>query len=48
MITHEYTIIKGFAADSPPEALTSVQTLGEDHSVVIEDDQPVSIQDGQA
>ncbi|GAB7366090.1 hypothetical protein MBLNU230_g7655t1 [Neophaeotheca triangularis] len=43
VITHEYTIIKGFAADTSAEALENVQTMGNDHSVVIEDDQPMSI-----
>ena len=45
IITHEYSLIKGFAAKASETALDIVQTLGEQHDVVIEADQTVSIND---
>ncbi|KIM98838.1 hypothetical protein OIDMADRAFT_19873 [Oidiodendron maius Zn] len=43
MITHEYKLIKGFAAKAPAKILESVQTWGNDYHAVIEEDQMVSI-----
>ena len=41
-ITHEYTIIKGFAVQAPAAALETMQTWGNDHSVRIEEDEVIS------
>ncbi|KAF2097602.1 hypothetical protein NA57DRAFT_77855 [Rhizodiscina lignyota] len=46
-ITHEYNLIKGFAADAPAKILESVQTWGNDYHVVIEEDQIVYANDGK-
>ncbi|KAG9243155.1 hypothetical protein BJ878DRAFT_512133 [Calycina marina] len=43
LITHEYKLIKGFAAQSPAKVLESVQTMGQQYNAVIEEDQMVSI-----
>ncbi|KAH8593650.1 hypothetical protein B0O99DRAFT_626738 [Bisporella sp. PMI_857] len=43
MITHEYKIIKGFAAKAPPKILESVQVWGNDYHALIEEDAMVSI-----
>jgi len=43
MITHEYKLIKGFAAKSPAKVLESIQIWGNDYHAVIEEDQMVSI-----
>ncbi|TVY68809.1 Uncharacterized protein LSUE1_G004529 [Lachnellula suecica] len=43
MITHEYKLIKGFAATAPAKALEMVQTMGNDYHAVIEEDQIASI-----
>ena len=45
-ITHEYKLIKGFAAKAPAKALETVQTWGNDYHAVIEEDQMVSIVGG--
>lgn len=45
MITHEYSLIKGFAAKASEEALDTIQSLGNQHDVVIEKDQMVHTQD---
>lgn len=45
VITHEYNIIKGFAAKASAKALDTVQAMGTQSNVVIEDDQVVSIND---
>ncbi|RDL38414.1 Uncharacterized protein BP5553_02754 [Venustampulla echinocandica] len=45
VITHEYQLIKGFAANAPAKILEQVQTWGNDYHAVIEDDQMVSIMD---
>lgn len=42
-ITHEYKLIKGFAAKAPAKVLETVQTWGNDYHAVIEEDQMVSI-----
>ncbi|PON20049.1 hypothetical protein TGAM01_v211073 [Trichoderma gamsii] len=41
-ITHTYTIINGFAVIAPTNALASVQALGVEHSVRVEEDETVS------
>ncbi|KAH8130744.1 hypothetical protein ACSS6W_006858 [Trichoderma asperelloides] len=41
-ITHTYTIINGFAVIAPANALASVQTLGVEHSIRVEEDETVS------
>lgn len=43
VITHEYHLIKGFAAKASDQALETVQALGNTNSVVIEQDQVMSI-----
>ncbi|KFA64356.1 hypothetical protein S40285_02918 [Stachybotrys chlorohalonatus IBT 40285] len=45
-ITHVYNIIKGFAVVAPETALASVQALGDGHSIRVEEDEVVSINDG--
>ena len=45
IITHEYTIIKGFAAKASEQALDTVQALGKEHDITVEADQVVSIND---
>jgi hypothetical protein len=42
-ITHEYSLIKGFAAKVPAKVLESVQAMGQEHNILIEQDQVVSI-----
>jgi hypothetical protein len=42
VITHEYNIIKGFAAEASEQALETVQALGASNNILIEDDQIVS------
>ncbi|KAL4801452.1 hypothetical protein BDV18DRAFT_149234 [Aspergillus unguis] len=43
-ITHEYnTVIKGFAADAPEEAIQQVSTESAEYQPTVEQDQPVSI-----
>ncbi|KAL7914449.1 hypothetical protein GGI35DRAFT_146334 [Trichoderma velutinum] len=41
-ITHVYTIIKGFAVIAPEKALASVQAMGSEHSIRVEEDEIVS------
>ena len=41
MITHEYNLIKAFAAKAPAKVLETVQALGIENSVLIEEDQMV-------
>ncbi|PSS22885.1 hypothetical protein M430DRAFT_116508 [Amorphotheca resinae ATCC 22711] len=43
IITHEYKLIKGFAAEAPAKVLETVQAWGSDYHAVIEEDQMVSI-----
>jgi len=43
MVTHEYKLIKGFAAKAPAKVLENVQMWGNDYHAVIEEDQMVSI-----
>jgi uncharacterized protein YxjI len=43
VITHEYKLIKGFAAKAPAKVLQTVQTWGNDYHAVIEEDQMVSV-----
>lgn len=42
VITHEYNIIKAFAATAPAKVLDSVQAWGSEYNAVVEDDQMVS------
>ncbi|KAG4411481.1 hypothetical protein IFR04_015386 [Cadophora malorum] len=46
IITHEYRLIKGFAAKAPAKALEAVQIAGNDWHAVIEEDQMVSVNGG--
>ncbi|KAL2066455.1 hypothetical protein VTL71DRAFT_2526 [Oculimacula yallundae] len=46
MITHEYKLIKGFAAKCPPKALQELQVASNEYQMVIEEDQMVSINSG--
>ncbi|TGO40305.1 hypothetical protein BHYA_0039g00470 [Botrytis hyacinthi] len=41
-ITHEYNLIKGFAAKAPAQVLVTVQAWGNDYHAVIEEDQVVN------
>ncbi|KAK5997366.1 hypothetical protein PT974_02722 [Cladobotryum mycophilum] len=41
-ITHDYTIIRGFAVIAPEKALETVQALGVEHSIRVEEDEMVS------
>lgn len=41
--SHEYHIIQAFAANGPAKAFESVQTMGKQHNVVIEEDKKMSI-----
>lgn len=45
MITHEYNIFMGLACKVPADFISTIKTMGEDHSVAVEYDQTVSIQD---
>ncbi|KAF7960007.1 hypothetical protein EAE96_001608 [Botrytis aclada] len=42
IITHEYKLIKGFAAKAPAQVLVTVQAWGNDYHAVIEEDQVVN------
>ncbi|KAF2085794.1 hypothetical protein K490DRAFT_67391 [Saccharata proteae CBS 121410] len=41
MITHEYKLIKGFAATAPAKVLESVQVWGAEYNALIEEDMEV-------
>ncbi|KAI9689454.1 MAG: hypothetical protein M1822_010105 [Bathelium mastoideum] len=41
LVTHEFKLIKGFAASAPAEILESVQAWGTEHEARIEEDQTV-------
>ncbi|KAF1810306.1 hypothetical protein P152DRAFT_401695 [Eremomyces bilateralis CBS 781.70] len=41
IITHEYNLIKGFAARVPVKVLESIQTWGAEYNALIEEDQVV-------
>ncbi|KAL1306547.1 hypothetical protein AAFC00_005237 [Neodothiora populina] len=43
IITHEYNLIKAFAASAPAKVLDTVQTMGAEYNAVVEEDQMVSI-----
>ena len=45
VITHEYHLIKGFAAKASETALETVQALGTQNNVIIEQDQVVNAND---
>ncbi|TEY48903.1 hypothetical protein BOTCAL_0289g00020 [Botryotinia calthae] len=45
VITHEYKLIKGFAAKAPAQVLVTVQAWGKDYHAVIEEDQVVNAND---
>ncbi|KAJ4987543.1 hypothetical protein SVAN01_07000 [Stagonosporopsis vannaccii] len=45
VITHEYNIIKGFAAHAPASALEFVTTMGKQYKVEIEEDGIMTTQD---
>ncbi|KAE9372188.1 hypothetical protein N431DRAFT_439296 [Stipitochalara longipes BDJ] len=47
VITHEYKLIKGFAAKASAKVLDTVQTMGNDYHAVIEEDQMVSVVGGR-
>jgi len=48
VITHEYHLIKGFAAKASDEALNLIQSLGEGkHVPTVEEDKVVSINNSQ-
>ncbi|KAF2232062.1 hypothetical protein EV356DRAFT_578647 [Viridothelium virens] len=41
VVTHDFKLIKGFAANAPAEVLNSVQAWGTEHEATIEEDQIV-------
>ncbi|KAF2836921.1 hypothetical protein M501DRAFT_986740 [Patellaria atrata CBS 101060] len=43
VITHEYNIIKGFAANAPAKVLEKVQALSTEYNAIIEEDQIVTV-----
>ncbi|KAK4133270.1 hypothetical protein BT67DRAFT_450555 [Trichocladium antarcticum] len=43
MITHEYTLIKGFAAKVGEKVLDSVSAWGQDYNVLVEENEEVHI-----
>ncbi|KAK4140903.1 uncharacterized protein C8A04DRAFT_14534 [Dichotomopilus funicola] len=43
LITHEYTLIKGFAAKVGDKAIGTVSAMGEQYKVLVEEDQEVHI-----
>ena len=43
VITHEYTLIKGFAATAGEKVLDSVQALSQEFVALVEDDQVLSV-----
>ncbi|MCJ1352645.1 MAG: hypothetical protein MMC33_002629 [Icmadophila ericetorum] len=45
IITHEYTLIKGFAATASVEALNAIQVLSSAYPATVEEDQIVTIQE---
>ncbi|KAF2993179.1 hypothetical protein E8E13_001189 [Curvularia kusanoi] len=45
VITHEYNIIKGFAAKAPSSAVEFVHTMGEQYKVEVEEDGVMHTQD---
>ncbi|KAA8573601.1 hypothetical protein MFRU_001g04320 [Monilinia fructicola] len=42
IITHEYKLIKGFAAKAPAEVLVTIQSWGNDYHAIVEEDQIVN------
>ncbi|KAK8200642.1 hypothetical protein M8818_005957 [Zalaria obscura] len=42
VITHEYSLIKAFAANAPAKVIQSVQAWGVDHNIIVEEDQVVN------
>ncbi|KAJ9618485.1 hypothetical protein H2203_009082 [Taxawa tesnikishii (nom. ined.)] len=46
IITHEYKLIKAFAANVPAKVVQSVQALGSKYNVVVEEDQVVTALNG--
>ncbi|WPH00976.1 Hypothetical protein R9X50_00381000 [Acrodontium crateriforme] len=42
VITHEYSLIKGFAAKASAKMIETVQAMGSEHQVLIEQDQVVN------
>ncbi|KAK4251622.1 hypothetical protein C7999DRAFT_27696 [Corynascus novoguineensis] len=47
VITHEYTLIKGFAAKVGEKVLDSVSALGKEYQVLVEEDQEVTTGGGR-
>ena len=43
IITHEYKIIKAFAATAPTKMIDTIEALGSKYNAVVEEDQVVSI-----
>ncbi|KIH86310.1 hypothetical protein SPBR_08756 [Sporothrix brasiliensis 5110] len=44
IITHEYNLIKGFAATAGEKVLASVQTMGSKYQALVEEDKVVSVE----
>ena len=42
-ITHEYHLIKAFAANAPANVLETVQAMGTQSEVLIEEDQTITV-----
>ncbi|KAI0846628.1 hypothetical protein F5Y00DRAFT_141739 [Daldinia vernicosa] len=47
VITHEYQLIKGFAAKAPQQILETVSAWSAEYNAVIEEDQVVQISKGE-
>ncbi|KAI8962063.1 hypothetical protein F5Y11DRAFT_347883 [Daldinia sp. FL1419] len=48
VITHEYQLIKGFAAKAPQKILETVSAWSAEYNAVIEEDQVVQISSGES
>ncbi|KAI9803518.1 MAG: hypothetical protein M1825_001861 [Sarcosagium campestre] len=47
-ITHEYKLIKGFAASAPRSVFEQIQTLGENWGATVEEDNLIRTNDDQS
>ncbi|KAI9845653.1 MAG: hypothetical protein M1837_004627 [Sclerophora amabilis] len=48
VITHEYSLFKGFAATAPAKALEAIKVAGSQYNPVVEEDQVVSVQNSDS
>ena len=42
MITHEFKLIKGFAANAPAKVVSTIETMNNEFKAMVEDDSSVS------